>query len=143
MSPETIIALIASFGFGGLITAIASHYLAKGKEIDFKKHEQKEKRYRSTLLYMDVYFKPENIKFLSSRQPDIFSQNDVIEYLKAEYHEMILYSPKSVLMSIKKFIEKPTHDNFFETILEMRRDLWIKEKDLSVSEVRIDFPKDK
>lgn len=40
---------------------------------------------------MDVYFEPNNTKFLSSRQPDIDTQSDVIEYLKAEYHEMILY----------------------------------------------------
>lgn len=38
---------------------------------------------------MDVYFEPKNIKYLSSRQPDIHSSEDVIEYLKAEYHEMI------------------------------------------------------
>ncbi|MFA5310088.1 MAG: hypothetical protein WC386_00125 [Candidatus Paceibacterota bacterium] len=141
MSIEILVTTITSLGIGGLITAIVSYYLSKGKEIDFKKHEQKEKRYRSVLLYMDVYFEPQNIKFLSSRQPDISSQKDVIEYLKAEYHEMLLYSPKSVLLAVKKFIDNPIRENFLSAILEMRQDLWIKKKDLNADEIRVDFPK--
>lgn len=142
MSLELIITIITSLGVGSLITAIVSYYLDKGKEIDFKKHEQKEKRYRSVLLYMDVYFEPRNIKFLSSRQPDIDSQNDVIQYLEAEYHEMLLYSPKNVLLAVKKFIENPTKENFLIAVLKMREDLWIHGKDLDVKEIGIDFPKD-
>ena len=140
MSIETLITIITSLGIGGLITAIVSYYLSKSKGIDFKKHEQKEKRYRSVLLYMDAYFEPQNIKFLSSRQPDISSQKDVIEYLKAEYHEMLLYSPKSVLLAVKKFIDNPTRESFLSAILEMRQDLWIKKRDLNADEIRVDFP---
>lgn len=141
MDIEIIITAVTALGVGGIFTVIVSHYLDRGREIDFKRHEQKEKRYRSVLLYMDVYFEPRNIKFLSSRQPDISSQNDVIEYLKAEYHEMLLYSPKNVLLAIKKFLNNPNRENFLLTILEMRQDLWIKDKDLSVDEISVNFPK--
>lgn len=141
MGLEILITIITSLGIGSLITALVSNYLSKSKEIDFKKHEQKEKRYRSVLLYMDVYFEPQNIKFLSSRQPDITSHKDVIEYLKAEYHEMLLYSPRSVLLAVKKFIDTPSRENFLLAILEMHQDLWIKKKDLSINEIGVDFSK--
>ena len=50
---------------------------------------------------MDVYFEPKNIKYLSSRQKDIDNAQDVIEYLKAEYHEMLLYASKDVIFFSK------------------------------------------
>lgn len=72
---------------------------------------------------MDAYFEPKNIKYLSSRQPDIDSAEDVIEYLKMEFYEMMLYASKDVIMSVKSFIENPVRENFLKTILSMRQDL--------------------
>jgi hypothetical protein len=143
MDIQIIITAIAAFGVGGLLTAIVSNYLDKGREIDFKKHEQKERRYCSVLLFMDAHFEPQNIKFFSGRSnlPPISSQSDVLEHLKAEYHEMLLYSPKSVLLAVKKFIEEPNRDNFLSAILKMRQDLWIKEKDLNIDEIRMNLSK--
>ncbi len=79
---QIILALLGIIGVGGIITAT----LTKRKELAFNVLETKERRYKSCLLYMDVYFHPSNIKYLSSRQPDINSSDDVIQYLKAEYH---------------------------------------------------------
>jgi hypothetical protein len=86
---------------------------------------------------MDVYFEPENIKYLSSRQDDIHSAKDVIEYLKAEYHEMILYASKGVVLSVKDFIEAPDHDKFLRAVLAMRKDLWSSSGGLSMHEIRL------
>jgi len=86
---------------------------------------------------MDVYFKPSNIKYLSNRQPDIYSAEDVIEYLKAEYHEMMLYASNEVVLNVKSFIETPTKDNFLETVLAMRQDLWSKKPEFTVREIKL------
>lgn len=140
---ETITQIILSFlgiiGIGGIVTAIFN----KSKEIEFQKLEQKQRRYKSMLLYMDVYFEPENIKYLSSRQPDIHSAKDVIEYLKAEYHEMLLYASKKVILSAKRFIENPSRELFLEVILAMRGDLWIKKSDLDLKELELTENKQK
>ena len=48
---------IFSFGIIGIITAL----LNKSIGIEFQKLEQKQKRYKSMLLYMDVLFKPKNL----------------------------------------------------------------------------------
>lgn len=59
---ETITQIILSFlgiiGVGGIITAL----LNKSKEIEFQKLEQKQRRYKSMLLYMAAFFYPSSIK---------------------------------------------------------------------------------
>jgi len=134
MSPiEIILALLGLVGIGGIIANVQT----KHKELSFKALENKERRYKSCLLYMDVYFKPTNIKYLSSRQPDIHSSSDVIEYLRAEYHEMILYAAKPVILSVKAFIEHPSRDNFLASVLAMRQDLWTKHPNLTIGEIAL------
>ncbi|MBL0350207.1 MAG: hypothetical protein IPP68_07525 [Elusimicrobia bacterium] len=128
-----ILGLLGVVGIGGIITTM----MAKQKELDFKVLENKEKRYKSCLLYMDVYFEPKNIKYLSSRQPDIDTSNDVIKYLQAEYHEMILYASKEVILNLKTFIESPNREQFLATVLAMRKDLWSKKVDLWSIEISL------
>lgn len=120
---QTILSALTLLGVGGILGGYITYLLDKKKEREFKVLEQKEKRYKSCLLYMDAYFEPKNIKYLSSRQPDIDDATDVIEYLKMEYHEMMLYASKGVIFSVKAFIENPVRDNFLKTILTMRQDL--------------------
>ena len=88
---------------------------------------------------MDAFFEPKNIKYLSSRQPDIDNAQDVIEYLKMEYHEMMLYASKEVIFSVKAFIENPTHEKFLRTILTMRQDLSKLKNDLDLNDIQIEF----
>jgi len=130
---EIILSVLGLVGIGG----IASSYLNRQNELAFKILENKERRYKSCLLYMDVFFKPSNIKYLSSRQIDIQSSEDVIEYLKAEYHEMILYASRPVILCLKKFIEHPSKETFLETVLEMRTDLWSKKRNLTIQEIEL------
>jgi hypothetical protein len=126
-------------GFLGLvsISGIVANAQVRRKELEFKVLENKERRYKSCLLYMDVFFHPKNIKYLSSRQPDIHTAADVIEYLKAEYHEMILYASESVILNVKAFIELPTRENFLTAVLAMRQDLGSKHPDLAVRDITL------
>lgn len=130
---DIILGLLGLVGIGGII----ANAQTRRKEIEFKALENKERRYKSCLLYMDVFFHPKNIKYLSSRQADIHSASDVIEYLKAEYHEMILYAARPVVLSVKAFIEFPTRDNFLTAVVAMRQDLWSKQSDLTISEIAL------
>jgi len=138
-SIQTIVSVLTLLGLGGILGGYITYLLDKKKEREFKVLEQKEKRYKSCLLYMDAFFEPKNIKYLSSRQPDIDNAQDVIEYLKMEYHEMMLYASKEVILSVKVFIENPTRENFLGTILTMRQDLAKKKNDLELDSIRIDF----
>src|SRR4030042_3828289 len=136
---QTIFSALTLLGVGSIVGGYITFSLNKKKELESQQLEQKEKRYKSCLLYMDVFFEPKNIKYLSSRQSDIDNAKDVIEYLKAEYHEMLLYASKDVILSVKAFINNPTRENFLETVLSMRRDLWVKKNDLTLDIIRINF----
>jgi len=132
---QTIISALTLLGLGGILGGYITYLLDKKKEREFKVLEQKEKRYKSCLLYMDASFEPKNIKYLSSRTPDIDDTKDILEYLKMEYHEMILYASKDVIFSVKRFIENPVRDNFLKTILTMRQDLSAKRNDLDLNDI--------
>ncbi len=134
-SIQIIISALTLFGLGGILGGYVTHLLDKKKEREFKVLEQKEKRYKSCLLYMDAYFEPANIKYLSSRQPDIDSARDVIAYLKMEFHEMTLYASTEVIMSVKDFIENPVRERFLKTILTMRKDLSGGKSDLDLDKI--------
>lgn len=137
-SIQTIISALTLLGVGGIAGGYITYLLDKKKEREFKVLEQKEKRYKSCLLYMDAFFEPKNIKYLSSRQLDIDNAQNVIEYLKMEYHEMMLYASKEVILLVKVFIENPSRENFLRTILGMRQDL-SKKNDLDLNSIRIEF----
>lgn len=135
---QIIISVLTLLGVGGIIGGYITFRLNKSKELEFKQREQKAMRYKSCLLYMDVYFEPKNIKYLSSGQTDIANAKDVIEYLKAEYHEMLLYASKEVIVSVRSFIKNPTKQQFLNTVLCMRKDLWFKKSDLTREEIILD-----
>lgn len=92
---------------------------------------------------MDAYFEPQNIKYIISRHSDVKTSEDIIEYLKAEYHEMLLYASKDVLVALQSFVKKPTRTNFLKTVLSMRKDLWLKSDSLTLEDVNLSkvFPK--
>jgi len=136
---QAIISALTLLGLGGILGGYITYLLDKKKERELKVLEQKEKRYKSCLLYMNAFFEPKNIKYLSSRQPDIDNAQDVIEYLKMEYHEMMLYASKEVILSVKTFIENPTHKNFLRTILTMRQDLSKMKNDLKLNDIQVRF----
>jgi len=54
-----------------------------------------------------------------------------------EYHEMMLYASKSVILSVKVFIENPSRENFLQTIICMRKDLNVNKNDISVNEIKL------
>ena len=140
-STQIILSVLTLLGIGGIVGGYITYLLDKKKEREFRVLELKEKRYKSCLLYMDAFFEPKNIKYLSSRQPDIDNANDIIQYLKMEYHEMMLYASKTVIISVKVFIEYPTYENFIKTIICMRQDLRAKNNDLDLGNIRVDFKK--
>src|SRR5580698_1431494 len=133
MLHDIVIPILGLLGLSGII----SYWLNKKKEFEFKIVDQKERRYRSSLLFMDAYFTPEHLKYLSSRHSDIETPDDVLGYLRAEYHEMLLYASPGVILSVKELIETPSRDNFFKVVLTMRKDLWIKKRDLTINEIKL------
>ena len=64
---KDLISIFSLLGLGGIAGSYITFKLNRNKELEFRVREQKEKRYKSCLLYMDAYFRPKNIKYLSKK----------------------------------------------------------------------------
>lgn len=135
--PQTISSIIALLGLGGIIGSYITFRLNRSKELEFKQREQKEKRYKSIMLFMDAYLNPANTTYLNDIHPALKTANDTKEWLKAEYHDMMLYASKSVIEAVRDFINSPSEESFSAAILEMRRDLRGGKHDFEGSEIRL------
>ena len=137
MDASNLAVVLSALGIGGLLGGIVTHWLTRRKEIEFKQREQKEKRYKSILLFMDAYLEPRNISYLNSIHPALKNDRDTKEWLKAEYRDMMLYAGKEVILTTKNFINKPNDENFSIAILAMRNDLRDKNNDLIPNEIKL------
>lgn len=123
MSENVLIALI-SFGVGSVASLIIKYILDKKADKSGAEFEHKVRRYKSAIIFMNVYLNPNNILFIKSSHPDIETKEDLKETLKAEYYEMLLYAPDYVIENVKEFISTPSNTQLIKTIQSMRKDLW-------------------
>lgn len=137
---QILVSALTLLGVGGLVGGYITYLLDRKKTREFQVLEQKRNRYKSCLLYMDAFFEPQNIKYLSSRHADINQAADVIEYLKMEFFEMTLYASKEVILAVRTFIEAPVRENFLKAILAMRQDLSAKRIDLGLKDIELSVP---
>ncbi len=138
MDNQIIIAIISSLGFWAFITALVTFFLSRNKEILFAQREHREKQYISTAFFMEAFLSPEKIPWMNARWiSDAKTQDDILEYLISQYNQMLLYSWKNVILSLKKFIENPSEKNFLKVTIEMRKDLWNKKTDLKLNEIQL------
>ncbi|VVB61005.1 Uncharacterised protein [uncultured archaeon] len=133
---ELLTIAILSGVFGSIITWFVQYILEKSKEKYKSELELKEKRYKCTMVFMEGFLNPKNLKFIQHRNPDICSKNDLKETLKVEYAEILLFAPDDVVKSLKSFIESPTEEKYFRTIQLMRKDLWGKNTNLTINDIR-------
>ncbi|MGH9858021.1 MAG: hypothetical protein ACRD4B_09275 [Acidobacteriota bacterium] len=131
--------VITLLGLGGILGGYITFRLNKSKELEFKRREQKEKRYKSALLFMNAYLWPENTKYLNTSVAILEHANakDVAESLKAEFYDMTLFASKEVIATVNSFINKPSEESFGVALLAMRRDLWSKKKDVLSDDLKV------
>ncbi len=133
------------YAWGGVFGAWIKHLLDKRKETEIKVQNLNENKYRSTLIFMRCVLNPKSImqfEIHDQNFQNINKEDKVIEYskqkLKEFYYKSLLYASDEVLLSIKKFIEKPSEETFFNSALKMRKDLWDKSSKKNLKEFKID-----
>jgi hypothetical protein len=129
----------ASGVISGVVVAMVTSRLSKSNELSFKINEQKLRRYKVVLLFMDAHLTPENIKYLnnSSAVFQLKDAHDVTESLGAEYRELMLYASKDVVHTVKRFINEPTEASYIDATLAMRRDLGMGKRSIKADEVSL------
>lgn len=130
--------LLITVGLGliaSIIGGYIQYHLNKKGETETKKQIFNEDKYRSILLFMRLYLNPSLWSVLDIPQkPEEFKggvilltetiKSYALTQIKEFYHLLILSASDDVLTEIKKFIEKPTEDNFMSAAMTMRKDLW-------------------
>jgi hypothetical protein len=85
----------------------------------------KEARFKCIILLMySILDFDKQSSSLGQHRPNLRSRDDVIEELKAEWHNAILFSSNEALKAAHAFIQEPSTAHFRRTALAMRRDLW-------------------
>ena len=64
-----------------------------------------------------------NSSSLRINRPDLKDQDEVLEELKAEWFNMLLFASETTQKSLHSFIQSPTLENLKNTALSMRKDL--------------------
>lgn len=119
-----ITALLAGLGIGSILTAFLQ-YILKQKETAFlSQRNELERRYRVIILLMYAAFDfKTNATTLHIQRPDLQNQEDVLEELKAEWFNMLLFASEETQSALHIFIETSTLENLKKTALSMRKDL--------------------
>lgn len=124
MEASNWITLILGLGVGSAVTGLIQHLL-KRKEVAYQSRRQElEKRYRVVILLMHAAFDfKANKTSLRIQRPDLKSQQDVLEELKAEWYYMLLFASVNTQKDLHSFIQKPNLDNLKKAAISMRHDL--------------------
>lgn len=124
MESSLITGLVAGLGIGAVITATVQHFLKKRESAFFSQRQELEKRYRVIILLMYAAYDFEGNKTaMRIQRPDLSSQKDIIEELKAEWYNMLLFASEATQVELHAFINNPGLDNLKSTAIAMRNDL--------------------
>jgi myo-inositol-1-phosphate synthase len=124
MEASNWITLILGLGVGSAVTGLIQ-YLLKQKEAAFQSRRQElEKRYRVVILLMYAAFDFDSNKTsFRIQRPDLKNQQDVLDELKAEWYNMLLFASVDTQKKLHSFIKSPTLDNLKKAAVSMRSDL--------------------
>lgn len=119
-----ITGLVSGFGIGTVVTAIAQHFLERQKAVRESQRKDLEARYRVIILlmYAALNFQDNQAAFRINR-PDLKTKESVLDELRTEWVNMILFASSATLGSLKAFIERPSHQTLVSAAQAMRSDL--------------------
>jgi len=131
MDIQTIILVLGSSGLGGIIGSYFQQrwnkdaelykiHWTRFSEIELRIQTIKEERYRSTLIWMRIFLKPQNLhhfnlddhNFTNHKIVHSMKDDEIKKYSKEKitefYHNGFLYAPDDVMKAIKYFLENPS-----------------------------------
>jgi hypothetical protein len=124
MDASNWITLILGLGLGSAVTGLIQ-YLLKQKEAAYQSRRQElEKRYRVIILLMyAAYDFKSNKTTLRIQRPDLKNRQDILDELKAEWYNMLLFASTETQKDLHSFIKTPNLENLKKAAISMRLDL--------------------
>lgn len=125
MTIENAIAALGLLGIGGVFGTYFRIVWERRNTALLQKQEFKETRYKCIIMLMHCALDFEKNKQMLQQQGRNFATlEDLLDELKAEWHNMILFASDGVLIGTREFIRSPSHSAFRKASLAMRKDLW-------------------
>jgi len=125
MTIENALSALGLLGVGGVIGTYLRILWERHNTALLHKQEFMETRFKCIILLMYTALNfEERGPGLKQYGRNFHSNDDVIDELKAEWHNAILFASDDVLKSIHAFINKPSVKEFKHAALAMRKDLW-------------------
>lgn len=116
--------LVAGLGIGSVITAQIQHALRIKEAAHQSQRRDLEARYRVIILLMyAAHDFAGNETVMRIHRPDLKTQTDVLNDLRAEWTNMLLFASKRTLDLLRTFISEPTSKNLTHCAVSMRADL--------------------
>ncbi len=125
MTIENVLSILGLFGLGGVFGTYLRIIWERKTHALLKKQEFKDTRYKCLimLMYTVLDFEKRGAG-LKEFGRNFRSREDVLDELKAEWYNAILFASDEALKSIYTFISQPSAASFKRAALAMREDLW-------------------
>lgn len=125
MNLESVLSMLGLLGIGGVIGTYFRIQWERRNTALLQKQEFKETRYKCLIMLMWACLDfDKRGAGLEQYGRNFKSVDDIIDELRAEWHNAILFASDEVLQAMHDFIKQPTIDHFKRSALAMRKDLW-------------------
>jgi hypothetical protein len=133
-----IVTAVISFGLGTVLGTYLKIRWERSNSAQVQKQEYKTTRYKAVLILMydSLDFDKAKDK-LKKHGRDYNTLGDLIDELKIEWDNMLLYASSEVLKTFQAFIILPDKNNFRRCALAMRKDLWGGKVTLRIEDISI------
>jgi hypothetical protein len=133
-----VISTIISFGLGTVLGTYLKIRWERTNSAQLQKQEFKTTRYKAIILLMySLLDFDKNKGKLEKHGRDFVVVDDLVDELRTEWNNMLLYASDDVLRTVQDFISKPERDSFRRGALAMRKDLWGGKVSLKLEEITL------
>ncbi len=122
---QNILSAIGLIGIGAIIKSIID-FVLKNREIKSQaQHDFKNIRYKAIILLANALLDFEKHLPELKKHGRIFtSKNQLVDELKIERNNMILFASDQAIRTLSEFINDPSENNYYEFAIAMRKDLY-------------------
>jgi hypothetical protein len=133
---KDVLSLLGSISIGAILLDWLRIRFEKRKKENEKRHELKEVRYKPIVLLMlaSFDFEKNKVELHKHGRINLINLKDLYDELETEWKHMILFADDKVFKSMGEFVRDPTWEIFWQTALEMRRDLYGIQTKLSLED---------